>query len=812
MIKRFKFALPFVLGAMVLTGCSNSRELPLNITDADKEITTDWHDYSVPVTSVSFSDEEQSLTLNKGETHVYNPIVSPKDAVGASFTWQSNDEAVATVDAEGKLTAVGGGETTISVIYNEESLAELGVNVVVPLKGFTLDINSVDLDYNQEYNLLDHITFDPVDTTQTELTYSLSEGTVSVDNGVISTGNEPYNSTLTITSVALGSSQELNIVVSDHTNYASSVVINGVNELEINKMASLTAEVTPVDTTRPITHEGVLWDVKNKDNDVEPHAQIDEESGELQGLSAGEVTVTATSKDEKVTSTKDIVIYEVSATALHLDTDSINLTNLDKTYQLTVTFDTDRVGADEPSVNDLSFVSNNPNVASVNSLGYVTALLPGTATITVSSERYNLSDEATVNVEFTATSVSLTPSKTNAVVGDEITITATVNPSEATVSTFTFNVQGPADYEQNDRVLTLTPTDSENITVIATENNSGISSNPLTIKVSEPDFDNDGYYLVGSATFAGGESVADSPDSWSTARRALKFDYNKDLTKDDAIIGKEYKAEIRFNDGDQWLIRSQGDSWFKPTDSSGTYTQTLPFTDGSLGIDYPAGNVVVNKGGKFEIYFKLYTNGDPFEVYIKHADFVIEPTSLKIGVNDEATIKMSYWNGTTQPVPTCNPTGVVEILSIASDGTIAIKGLAAGTTVITATDSAGKEAHATITVAEGIHGAYKAVYLNANGEFDLDDVTMYAYSWNDSNNSDNKATQIVSKAKKTDLSEQELVYTVDIPENHDKVLFTRGPKDATSFSWDSIYEQSEDIALIDEIDMWTMTGRGTSNN
>ena len=818
-MKKFKFVLPFALLGMVLTGCNNAGSLPLDITDADREITTEWKDYVVPAGSVSFKDEEQSLTIKKGDSHTYNPQISPKDASPASLTWVSNDEAVATINENGVLTAVGGGQTTISVLSNDEQIAELEVNVYVPIESMSIDVDNINLDYNQEYNVLDHISFVPADTTQTELTYTVSkEGVFAIEDGVIQTGESPDSAVLTIANANLESTLTLNVVVSDHTNYAASIAINGNHEVEITKSVALSAEVTAVDTTKPITHEGVTWSVVNKDGSEEPYASISEE-GLLEGLKAGVATVTATSVDGKVSQTKDVTVFEVAATSLNLNVSEIDLTNTNKTYQIVPTFTTDRVGFDEPSVNDLVYSSDNPEIASVNANGFVTALLPGTTTIRANSARYNLHENASVVVVFTATAVMLT-GKTTAVVGEKVSITATVNPVEASVDSYSFHVEGSATTNQLGNVLEVTPTDSGNVNIIATESRSGVSSNPFTIKVSEPSFEN-GYYLVGSSTFAGGTSIADSADSWVTARRALKFEFNKDITMIDeqsgepVVIGHEYKAAIKFNDNDSWLIRTAGDdneasTWKKPTNNNGEYTQTTPFTDGSLRIDYASGNVIVDQGGKFEIYFKQYTNSDWFEVYVKHADFIIEPSSLKITISGEpveTTLKMSYWVGENKPNVTSSAPDIVEVLSVADDGTIAIRAKAAGSAVITALDG-GNAMSSFITVISGSSaGVFKSVYLNTNGEFDVDNVTMYAHSWDSSNTANHTETKIIDKALKSDLSEQEIVYTVDIPEDHNYVLFTRGPADATEFSWDTIYEQSENIALSDEIDMWTMTGR-----
>ena len=82
---------------------SDSREYTLAIAP----------EQTVSVTGVSLS--EASLTLTEEETATLTATVEPANATNKGVTWSSNDETVATVDADGKVTAVGTGTATITV-------------------------------------------------------------------------------------------------------------------------------------------------------------------------------------------------------------------------------------------------------------------------------------------------------------------------------------------------------------------------------------------------------------------------------------------------------------------------------------------------------------------------------------------------------------------------------------------------------------------------------------------------------------------------------------------------------------------------
>ncbi len=84
---------------------SGSDSKPLSITISSAT--------NIPVQSVSL--DKTSLELTEGGTGTLIATVAPTDATNKAVTWSSDDTSVATVDADGKVTAVGAGEATITV-------------------------------------------------------------------------------------------------------------------------------------------------------------------------------------------------------------------------------------------------------------------------------------------------------------------------------------------------------------------------------------------------------------------------------------------------------------------------------------------------------------------------------------------------------------------------------------------------------------------------------------------------------------------------------------------------------------------------
>lgn len=71
----------------------------------------------VPVTGVTLN--EATLGLTVGETETLTATVTPEDATNNEITWTSSKPEVATVDEDGKVTAVAEGTATITVTTDD---------------------------------------------------------------------------------------------------------------------------------------------------------------------------------------------------------------------------------------------------------------------------------------------------------------------------------------------------------------------------------------------------------------------------------------------------------------------------------------------------------------------------------------------------------------------------------------------------------------------------------------------------------------------------------------------------------------------
>lgn len=92
-------------------------------------------------TKVTVTTNVESVTLDKtegvltvGNTVTVTATVTPDTATNASVTWSSSDEAIATVDSEGKITAVAPGTATITAVSDSNPDASAAYAVTVQAK------------------------------------------------------------------------------------------------------------------------------------------------------------------------------------------------------------------------------------------------------------------------------------------------------------------------------------------------------------------------------------------------------------------------------------------------------------------------------------------------------------------------------------------------------------------------------------------------------------------------------------------------------------------------------------------------------
>ena len=400
----------------------------------------------IEVVGVSFESEE--VELSQGETATLKVTFDPEDATDQSLTWESSDEAVATVDEKGLVTALKPGSTNITVTTPNGFTATCKVSVIVKIieaTGVNLNLNAVELTEGTTLQLT--ATVAPKNATDKTVEWSSDDNEIATvdENGGV-TALKPGNANIKATT-ANGLTATCSVTVKAKTIDVTGVNLNlNVVELTEGTTLQLSATIAPEDAT----DKTVEWSSDNIGV-----ATVDA-NGLVSALKPGKATITVTTANG-LSATCEITVVATTneVTGVNFNVDKIELTEAE-TLLLTVT-----VTPEDAADTSVTWSNDNPEVASVDGTGLVTALKPGKATITVTTANgLTATCEITVvaktnevtSVKFNVDKVDLTESET-------LQLTVTVTPEDASDTSVTWSSddEAVATVDANGLVSALKP-------------------------------------------------------------------------------------------------------------------------------------------------------------------------------------------------------------------------------------------------------------------------------------------------------------------------------------------------------------------
>ena len=376
----------------------------------------------VPVLEITIP-EALILTMGKTESSVLTANILPENATYKNLTWSSTDESVATVDHEGKVTAVAVGNVSITAFSADGSKsAQCRVDVNQPIQSITFDKSTIETFVGADPIALT-ATVLPEEYTYKVLDWKSSRGSVATvdENGYVtalSTG------TATITATARdGSGKKASCTVKVYADGVESISLDKT-ELTIYKGNSSALTVTVLPST---ANQAVLW--TSSDESVVTVSQY----GQVTAVHVGTAEITATTADGSMCAACAVTVNQY-VTSLTLDQTTMEMTVGDDPVTLVAT-----VLPSEFTDKRLTWTSSNPSVAKVDSHGVVTAVSSGTASITARTlDGSSLSASCKVIVNCLVESVSLDKTTLKLYRGRTSTLTATIIPADATDKSVTW--------------------------------------------------------------------------------------------------------------------------------------------------------------------------------------------------------------------------------------------------------------------------------------------------------------------------------------------------------------------------------------
>ncbi len=473
-------------GTVTITAKAGEKEATCKVNVAKK---------TYAVESITLNKTE--LNLKKGESETLVATVLPENASDKTVTWSSSDATIASVDQTGKVTAVKSGSVTITAKASDKT-ATCAVKVTTPVESISLDRNSVTLEEGKSTTLV--ATVNPADADEKTVSWSSSNSSVAiVENGVVAALSEGET---TITASAGGKSATCKVTVQKKVVPVSSVTLNKTTlSLVKGQSEMLTATVKPNDATdktvtwsssdvsvvtvdqngkvtaidggtatikaasgeesaecvvkvtvpvESVTLDKTSIELKKGETinivaTVNPENASDktvtwsssdatvarvDQTGKVAAVKGGSVTITAKAGDKTATCAVKVT---TPVESISLDRNSVTLEEGQNTTLVATINPND---ADEKTVN---WSSSNSSVATVNN-GVITALSEGETTITASAGGKSATCKVTVQKKVVpVSSVTLNKTTLSLLKGQSETLTATVNPDDATDKAVTWS-------------------------------------------------------------------------------------------------------------------------------------------------------------------------------------------------------------------------------------------------------------------------------------------------------------------------------------------------------------------------------------
>ena len=335
----------------------------------DTIVTGDMHLYPrwQEIVASSIKLDKSSLKVVKASVTNLSATILPANTLNKTITWTSSNSKVATVDKNGKVTAVSIGKATITAKTNNNKSATCSIEVINPVAVEKVIINKTfeEMRVNNTIDL--KATIVPSNATNKAVTWTSSNSKVAtVDkNGKV-------------TAVSVG--KAIITAKSNNGKTADCIieVVIPLTKLEVNyeslallkgESATLKLTITPSNAT----NKTITWTSSNS-----KVATVDK-NGKVIAIGNGSAIITAESYKGLTTKTYVNVVDEVLIREILLDKTRLNMTEGNSaTLNVTITPNNVKNKA-------ITWTSSNSKVATVDKNGKVTAVTSGKATITAKS-------------------------------------------------------------------------------------------------------------------------------------------------------------------------------------------------------------------------------------------------------------------------------------------------------------------------------------------------------------------------------------------------------------------------------------------
>ena len=424
-IKTVTYSVPAAYLKIENSYCVNKFEL--DVTTDSEELSVANNTYDVvyaPIAVESISLNTSTLSLEYGQTAQLVATVYPSNAFNKGVHFVSDSTDVATVDDNGNIITVGSGTAIITAITDDgDYIAQCQVTVSVKVKGVDLDQKDITINVGNTIALKANINPDVASDKTVEWTSSdTSVATVDKDGVVrgVKTGST------TITAKTNDGGFEASCTVNVINAVMGITISDNSIMLYPNKTKQLKASVTPADAD----NQSIVWE--SSDDDV---ATVNA-TGLVTSVAPGTATITAKSVDGEYTATCTVTVGKHVSSVILSDTELTMAAGTTETLYATVM----PLSAFNKNV---TWVSTNPKVATVDEDGNVKALKAGTTTVIAYCEDGDVTASCVVTVTNSATGIEMSESEIYIARNSQKQLSATVIPDTAENKNITWESKYP---------------------------------------------------------------------------------------------------------------------------------------------------------------------------------------------------------------------------------------------------------------------------------------------------------------------------------------------------------------------------------
>ncbi len=370
-----------------------------------KSCQTTPQDSEIAVSSVVVTPPSLELTI--GEKSQLSASVLPKNASDSRITWASSKPSVASVSADGLITALGEGNATISATAGGVTgKCELFVQkAYISVQRIDLSPKELVLTVGETASLTATISPQNASEPYIDKWTSSDPDIVSVDNGEITAKKTGTASIKAFCGGIFGES-----IVKAVSKKVETILLDKTSlDLLKGESFTLTATITPSDAE----YAGITWESSDKNV-----ATVD--NGKVMAIGGGSATITAEAGGKTASC---IVSVSVPVERITLSEETISIEK-GSSHKLSVNF-----YPEDATDRSVIWSSSDESIARIQQDGTITAIEGGNAVIIAVSNNKTATCKVTVTIPVSGISLSKTSLSLNK--GESYTLSATISPGNA---------------------------------------------------------------------------------------------------------------------------------------------------------------------------------------------------------------------------------------------------------------------------------------------------------------------------------------------------------------------------------------------